>query len=321
MVKKTKIAKIAEVINPKFSDSDLKMMDILSNNPDQKYSYAEISEECGVSVSSVSRRIRYLATEGLVIRIPVGKNRVKVQWVGGVPRFETELISATSRRASAALLTENYDSMVLDRFSLFSLIFDDNYWEVITNLHVGLNDVEILQRLSHVLSLDGIRRVMVIASAHNIVKLTTIREPSGTDISSIFEPLYRISEVNRRYVNYLIMMRGLAGAMSWEFEGIDTQNQRHIYQSILSVAYSGYMGVKNETMEQVDPRVSTILTKLMDNYSSMNDLEKMMGDDGAWRINVIEYPKIFSVAPTDELGITDTYSELLKKKGCKEILK
>lgn len=225
-----KISKVAGLQQSKKLDSiDQSMIKILLGR--KEASYKELATELNLkSNTSVGRRAKRLQKEGLVCIYTKDKNNF-VRWIGGIPALESELDKASNDYVRASLLAEYYDSMVTNAFSLLSILFEDHYWEIIMNLSNGLTDVELSQRTGNAINLDSIRRVMVTCSAHNLIKLSTVREPAINDPIKIFEPLYRIDEVDRKYLEYFIVIRGLASAAIGRMSG---GLQKDLYLSMMA---------------------------------------------------------------------------------------
>jgi len=317
MKSKLKTVGLAETLYANVTENDLKIIEYLSQNPDCELTYKEISENCHISTSTVSRRIKLMEIEGLIVKFRTKKG-TKVKWLGGIPSYEEELASATARRTSAASIAENYDLLILDRFSLFSLIFEDNYWEVFSNLKSGLNDVEILQNASNILPLDGIRRVLMTAEAHNLIKLKTLRQPAGNSPSLLFEPLYRIEEVNELYLNYLRIIRGLSSAISVNMEGWHDENTPHMYNNLLELTFKMFLGMEKSISENNDPNSKMILKLMLNNYENYSDLDKRSGE-GSWRLLIKDTTDLIANSKKEMLLLHKDYSLKCKNQMLKEI--
>jgi len=215
MSTKSKTANIADKIYKPINVTDEKIIKILQIK--KEAFYKELADELAIDESNIGKHIRRLQDEVLLIRYKKD-NRMVVKWIGGVAAIEQELMNATNLHANASLLAECYDDMITQAFAVFSILFEDNYWELVMNFTEGLTEVELGQRIGAAIPLDSIRRVLVICDAHGLVKLNRIREPAESDLIKLFEPLYRIEQVNREYLNYMILIRGLASAMQYRME-------------------------------------------------------------------------------------------------------
>ena len=168
MVMKSKTTQLANPVYRPLSKSAVDIIKLLQIK--KEASYKELADELKIDPSSIGKHIRKLQDEGLLIRYR--KNKVMVaKWVGGVPTIEQELMNATSTRVAASVLAECYDDMITSAFAVFSILYEDNYWEIIMNLVEGLTDLELGQRIGASIPLDSIRRILVICDAHNLIKL------------------------------------------------------------------------------------------------------------------------------------------------------
>ena len=182
-----------------------------------------------------------LRKEGLVILTNEKKGRQSLyRWIGGIPALETELLEATNKHVSASLLAETYDALITDAFALFSILLENNNWEVITNLKEGLTDTEIHQRVGNDIPLDSIRRILVTCDAHNLIKINRIRESAGTNFVRLFEPLFRVDSVNKDLLSDLIMLRGLASAIRFEIDNEPKNGYIHPYAILLKLMRNLY---------------------------------------------------------------------------------
>ncbi len=265
------------------------------------------SKSTARSKSTISKKISLLEKEGLVIKFRKGRI-TKVRWVGGVPSLESELQKATSSHVQASLLAENYDSLIVDPFSIFSLLFEGHCWEVIMNLSPGLNDVELAQRIGIDLPLDSVRRVMVIAESHNLLTISTIREPAGDNTVKLFEPLYRIESVNTEYQEFLIMIRGLASAMSFRMEGKTAPNHSHLYDSLLESIIPMFLTLKDKSASNSDEDVNEILKNVMYNYDFAPDMDRIHRHEN-WRKKLRNSKDLTIDQKTDHILISKPLSE------------
>lgn len=305
-----KLTQVAKLINTRLSETDLKIVTYLSEK--KQATYNEISEVLSINKSTVSRRARLIQKEGLVISYKENKQSV-LKWVGGTPSLDAELESSTNGRITASLLAENYDLLICDPFSPFSLIFENHCWEVIQNFRVGLNDLELSQQIGKAISLDSIRRILVTSAAHNIISIKTIRTPAGNDIVALFEPLYKIESVNRQFVQYLTLIRGLASAMSYKMEGKSSDNSIHPYDPILELneqIFTSFLDTVTSINQNEDRE---LLLKALNNYDFAPDLDRLFRHEN-WRMLVKNTDIVSLDTKNDNLVISKSFSNECKEK-------
>ncbi len=313
----SKTTRIAKIINRPIDPIDEKILKIVFER--KEISVPDLALEIGLHASNTGRRANILQNEGFVVKYKGIKSKKSfVRWVGGIPALEDDLDSSTKNHITAGLLAESYDSMVCDPFSPFSLIFENHCWEVIENFKEGLNDLELSQQLGNATSLDTIRRIMIISSAHTIISIKTIRNPSGKDISTLFEPLYKIEKVNKQNMQYFSLIRGLASAMSYKLEGKASSTSIHPFAPILDLNEQIFAIFSDaiHSIKQAEDR--DILLKSLKNYDFAPDLDRLFKHEN-WRLK-INNASIVSLDPkTDNIIISQIFLDDCKKKILKEM--
>ena len=274
-----KVPHIAQILAKKISSTDRKIVDYIQQN-NQAF-LSEIAEALSISKSTVSRRASNLQKEGLIIKVKEN-NQMKLVWVGGVPALESELNEATKKHISASILAENYDSLITSSFSLFNLLFEDNYWEIIMNLKEGLSDIEVSQYIGDSIPLDSVRRILITCDTHQLIKINTIREHSGDDFTKLFEPLYRIDQINKEYLNYLKIIRGLASAVYHKMENKKIDGYSHIYESLLELNLINYTLFEDKIISKKEGDERELIIKALSNYDFAPDLDKIYRQQN-WR--------------------------------------
>jgi DNA-binding Lrp family transcriptional regulator len=314
-----KTAKVAEIQSRNRLDSvDQKIVKILQNRDEA--SYADLAKELDIKAkTTVGRRVKKLQNEGLVYIYKKNKNNF-VKWIGGVPAIESELIGATNKHVRASLLAEYYDLMVTNAYSLFSILFEDNYWEIIMNLKEGLDEAELSQRTGDAISLDSIRRILVTCDHHNLIKIKTIREPSGNDPITIFEPLYRIEKLNREYLEYFIILRGLASAMIAKMDNKIPVGYSHLYNGMLKLIVPMFLTLKDKSTSNISESDNKILEKMLLNYDFAPDLERIYKHEN-WRILLKGSNGIQINERTDSLMIRESLSEKYERAMIERVIK
>jgi predicted transcriptional regulator len=276
MKKDDKLVAVSKILTKKISDKDKSFLQIIQEK--KEISYEDLADELGIHPSNVGRRATKLIKEGLIIKTKDGKKN-SLLWIGGIPALEADIKKASINHIPASVLAEYYDTMILQPFSIFSLLFENSYWEIFSNLKPGLNEVELSQRVGKALSLDSIRRILVTCSAHNIITLKNIREPAFNEISKMFEPLYRIDSVNEEYLNQLILIRGLASAVVCRIEGTRPDNFNHIYDSVLEINERLFYQLMEKIESSDNINDQDILKKLIFNYDFALDMERISRDN------------------------------------------
>jgi len=282
----TRITKMAKIIDlDQTSTTEEKVARIIQNKKEVSYQSImdelKSTESLELSKPTISRKVRSLEKEGLVIKKTVDK-KIIVKWVGGTPALEQELIGATQKHTRASILAENYDMMVSNAFSLFSLLFEDGYWEVIMNLKEGLNDTELHQRLGNDIPLDSIRRILVTSDVHDLVKIKRIRSVSGNDQIRLTEPLYRIDSVNKQYLEYFIIIRGLASAAIARMGGEISEGYTHLYDGLLDAIVLMFLSLRDKATSNQNEADNEILAKMLMNYDFAPDLDRAYKQEN-WR--------------------------------------
>jgi len=277
MARASKITKVIQCID-NLSPNQEKVATILQEN--KELTRKELEDLSKLSDSTITRCVTTLIQEGLVVETNKKRDKRKLlKWVGGVPALESELMEATSKRILASDLAEYYDYYVTDAFSLFSLLFDNGCWEIIVNLNDGLSDTELHQRLGKDLPLDVIRRVLVVCDAHNLIKLTRIREPSDSSVKKLFEPLFRIDTVNKEYKEYLTLLRGLASALQFRMENRKVSGYSQMYEGLLEAGGIMYSDLKNKIITSTPPSEINLINKIINNYDFAPDLDRVFKNE------------------------------------------
>ncbi len=309
MAAKSKTAQIAKIVNKSLNSNDEKIINLLQ---EKKEAYTtDLAEKLGVNLSTINRRTSLLQNEGILVKYKKN-NKMVVKWLGGVPAIEQELISASNKHIAASLLAENYDLMIINPFSIFELLFENNYWEIIMNLKEGLTDDELKSYLGNSINLDSIRRILVTCDAHNIIKLNMIREPAENDIVKLYEPLYRIDKVNKEFLEYLILIRGLASAMSMRIEGHTNKNYSHLYDSILDVIAPMFFALKEKSVSNTNEVDNEILKNVILNYDTAGNMDRLYRPAN-WRKMLNQTNNIIINEKSDNIIITKGLSEDYKK--------
>lgn len=304
MKQNSKTGQIAEILSDKESSNYENIAKIIENRV--FITQNEIREATSLSKGSVSQIIKRFRDEGLVILTKEKRGRqLLYQWVGGISAIEDELQSATTRHVSASLLAETYDALVTDAFALFSVLFDGAGWEVITNLKEGLTDTEIHQFLGNDVSLDSIRRVLVICDAHDLIKINRIRDPAGSKIVKLFEPLYRVEGVNKDYLEYMTLLRGLASAVQFRMTNQKTPNHSHIYNEILNKDIQLLVQLKEKILNKTSTEEAELLIKLVSNYDYAPDLDRLYRNEN-WRLKLNQC-KSLKIDSNDRLVVSDNF--------------
>lgn len=309
MVRATKLTKAMQYID-NLSPVQEKVATILHEN--KELNRKELEELSGLSDSTITRCVTTLIQEGLVVETNKKRDKRKLlRWVGGVPAQEYELEKATERHIQASFLAEYYDSLIVNPFSIFSVLFEDNCWEIIMNLQEGLNDVELSQKIGNSIPLDSVRRVIVIADAHNIIQLSRIRESSGNDIVKLFEPLYKIIKVNNEFKDYLILIRGLASAMSFKIERKSSAEYSHVYDPILEIIFPKFVAFRDKVSSGSNLEENEILKDVVNNYDFAPDMSRYHKNEN-WKKRLKGSKNLVVDEKTDHILITKTLKENYK---------
>lgn len=273
----------------------------------------ELEELSGLSDSTITRSVKALIKEGLTVETNKKRNKSKIlRWVGGIPALESELMGATSKHIAASILAENYDLMILNPFSIFELLFENNYWEIMMNLKEGLTDDELKTYLGNSINLDSIRRVLVTCDAHNIIKLNRLREPAINDIVKLYEPLYRIEKINKEYIEYLTIIRGLASAMSLRIEGKTNKEYSHLFDPLLEMIVPMFFSLKDKATSNTNESDNEILKNVILNYDSAPDMDRLYRPAN-WRKLLTQTNNIAIDEKSDIIMIRKGLSEDYKK--------
>jgi DNA-binding Lrp family transcriptional regulator len=302
---KSKTARIAKFVNDSKDPIDEKILTIVSVR--KEISIQDLATEIDLHPSNISRRITLLQNEGLVIKYKRSKNnKAFVKWVGGVPAIESELLNSTNSHVAASLLAESYDSMITGAFSVFVLLFEENYWQILMNLKEGLTDTELHKNVGDTINLDSVRRILVTCEAHNLIKINTIRDSAGKDIIKLFEPLYRIESVNKDYIEYMTLLRGLASAIQYKMSTQKTAGYSHLYESLLNRDIQSFVNLKDRVMSKTVGKESELMNKLLVNYDYAPDLDRIYRDE-KWRLDIKEF-KYLKLGGNDRIIISDRFN-------------
>lgn len=308
------------------------MAKFVTGNPSNYEKVAEIIQQKSMStineiveVTSLSNYIvrgclKMLKKEGLVILTNEKKGRQSLyRWIGGIPALENELLEATNKQVSASLLAEAYDALITDAFALFSILLENNNWEVIANLKEGLTDTELHQRVGNDISLDSIRRILVTCDAHNLIKINRIREPAGTDFVKLFEPLFRVDSVNKDVLNDLIMLRGLASAIRFEMDNKPNGGYTHPYAALLNLTRKMYSSLLDIVLFTTDKNEQELFAKIIANvYDFAPDLDRVYRSEN-WRQKLKNSKNIIIDETSDHLLLTNDFTKRCKVNMIKEV--
>ncbi len=309
MAGSSKLTKAVQYLD-NLSPNQEKVATILYEN--KELNKKELGELSGLSDYAITKCVTALIQEGLVVETNKKRDKRKLlRWVGGVPAQEYELEKANETHIQASFLAEYYDSLITSPFSIFSILFEDNCWEVITNLQEGLNDVELSQNIGNSIPLDSVRRVLVIADAHNIIQLTRIREPFGNNIVKLFEPLYKISKVNNEFKDYLILIRGLASAMSFKIERKISPDYSHVYDPLLEIIFPKYLTLRDKVTSGSNHEENEILKNVINNYDFAPDMNRYCKNEN-WKKRLKGSKNIVVDGKTNHVLITKTLKESYK---------
>jgi len=266
----------------------------------------EIADATSLGPSVIKRGIKELKNEGLIIKKKEMQGRKSLyQWVGGTSAVEDELESATSKFVTASLLAESYDLLVNDAFALFSIVFDGYGWEVIANLREGRTDTEIHQSLGNDVSLDSIRRILVISDAHDLIKIKRIRTPAGLNGVKLFEPLYRIDSINKNHLEYLLMFRGLASSIQYRMKGQKTPEYSLLFDKMLDTDVQMLIQLKDKIMSKTTGEENELFMKLLSNYDYASDLDRIYGEEN-WRLR-LNQSKNLKLSADDHLIVSNNF--------------
>jgi len=312
MSAKSKTTRIANSVYKPLSNTNKKILELLQSK--KEATYKEIADELSIDESNVGKHLRRLEDEGMLIRYK--KDRMVARWVGGVPAVEQELMSATNTHIKASLLAECYDDMITEAFAVFSLLFEDNYWEIVMNFIEGLTDIELGQRIGAAIPLDSIRRVLVICDAHGLIKLNRIRSPAESDLIKLFEPLYRIEKVNREYLNYMVLIRGLASAIQYRMENKKETGRSHSFEPLLDLNIEWFTSFKDFVMSKASVDEQKVLVDILSNYDYSPDLDRIHRQDN-WRMNLKSSNNVNIGSTSDHVLLRDRFADAAKENMIK----
>jgi len=318
MEKTPKTAQMAKFIKDEPSNYE-KVAEILQQK-NTSTTINEIVETTSLSISTVRGCLKMLRNEGLVVLTNEKRGRRSLyRWMGGIPALETELLEATNKHVAASLLAETYDALITDAFALFSILLENNNWEVITNLKEGLTDTEIHQRVGNDIPLDSIRRILVTCDAHNLIKINRIREPAGVDFVRLFEPLFRVDFVNKDRLRDLIMLRGLASAMRFEMDDEPKNGYIHPYAILLNLTRNLYSSLQDTVLLTTDKNEQELFAKIIANvYDFAPDLDRVYRSEN-WR-QKLKYSKNIIIDETsDHLLLTGDFTKKCKVNMIKQV--
>jgi len=309
MVSKSKTTQLATHVYRPLSKSAADIIKLLQTK--KEASYKELADELGIDPSSIGKHIRKLQDEGLLIRYR--KNKIMVaKWVGGVSVIEQELLNATNTRVAASILAECYDDMITSAFAIFSILYEDNYWEIIMNLAEGLTDLELGQRIGAPIPLDSIRRVLVICDAHNLIKLNRIRDPAIDDSVILFQSLYKIEHVNKDFLNYMVIIRGLASAMQYRMENKKSPGYTHPFEPLLDLNIEWFRSFKEFAVSKTNLDEQKLLLNILSNYDYSEDLDRIYRQDN-WRVKAKASHNINVGSTSSHVLLSDDFANAAKK--------
>ncbi len=318
MEKTPKTAQMAKFIKGDASNYE-KVAEILQQK-NTSATINEIVETASLSISTVRGCLKMLRNEGLVVLTNEKRGRQSLyRWIGGIPALETELLEATNKHVAASLLAETYDALITDAFALFSILLENNNWEVITNLKEGLTDTEIHQRVGNDIPLDSIRRILVTCDAHNLIKINRIRESAGADFVRLFEPLFRVDFVDKDRLNDLIMLRGLASAMRFEMDDGSKNGYIHPYAILLKLTRNLYSSLQDTVLLTTDKNEQELFSKIIANvYDFAPDLDRVYRSEN-WRQKLKYSKNIIIDESSDHLLLTDDFTKKCKVNMIKQV--
>jgi len=278
----------------------------------------EIAVATSLSKTTASQHITMLNREGLVVKTKVKRGKESLyRWVGGIPALENNLLEATSKHVSASLLAETYDTFITDAFALFSILFENNNWEVIVNLKEGLTDTEIHQRLGNDISLDSIRRILTTCDAHNLIKIERICEVAGTDFIRLFEPLFRVENINKNVLNSLIMLRGLASAVRFNLENKPKEGYVHPYAPLLDLTRKMNFAFLDVALSTADTKENELFIRIISNvYDFASDLDRVYRSEN-WRQNLKSTKNMLLDESSNHILLSDDFAKKCKKNMIK----
>lgn len=279
----------------------------------------ELKNLSELSDATITRCVITLLQEGIIVETNKRRDNGKIlRWVGGIPAIEEELMNATNIHVEASLLAENYDSLITSAFSVFSLLFENNYWEIIMNLKEGLTDVEISQRTGNSINLDSVRRVLVTCDTHNLINLNMIREPASGNIVRLFEPLYRIEYVNKDFFEYMVILRGLASAMQYKMENKKLPGYSHPYETLLTINVELFTVFKEHLMSKTNIDEQKLLSKVLLNYDYKEDLERLYKGEN-WRSNLKTSKNVNIDSTSNHILLSDSFVGAAKENMIKQL--
>ncbi len=308
MSTKSRTTRIAKSIYKPLSGTDKKILDYLQSK--NEATYKELANELSIDESNVGKHLRKLEDEGLLIRYK--KDRMVAKWIGGVPAIEQELMNATNAHIKASLLAECYDDMITQAFAVFNLLFEDNYWELIMNLSEGLTEIELGQRIGAAIPLDSIRRVLVICDAHGLIKLIRIRDPAGNDLVKLTEPLFRVEYINKDFLNYMVVIRGLASAMQYRMEHKKSPGYTHPFEPLLDLSIEWFKSFKEFAISKTNLGEQALLLNILSNYDYSEDLDRIYRHDN-WRTKAKASQNINIGSTSSHVLLSDNFVNAAKK--------
>lgn len=312
----SKHTKAMQFIND-FSPTQKTVATLLHSN--KELTRKELKKLSELSDATVTRCVITLLQEGLVVETNKRRDNGKIlRWVGGIPAIEEELMNATNVHVEASLLAENYDSLITSAFSVFSLLFENNYWEIIMNLKEGLTDVELSQRVGNSINLDSIRRVLVTCDTHNLITINLIREPASGNIVRLFEPLYRVESIDKAFFEYMVILRGLASAMQYRMENKKVPGYSHPFEYLLSLNVESFSSFKEFAMTKTNIEEQKLLSKVLLNYDYKNDLERLYRGEN-WRSNLKTSKNVNIDSTSNHILLSDSFVNTAKENMIKQL--
>jgi len=184
------------------------------------------------------------------------------------------------------------------------------------NLAEGLTDLELGQRIGAAIPLDSVRRVLVICDAHNLIKLNRIRDPAVDDSIKLFEPLYRIEFVNKEFLNYMIIIRGLASSMQYIMENKKAPGLTHPFGPLLDLNIEWFTSFKEFAVSKTNIEEQKLLLDLLSNYDYSEDLDRIYRH-GNWRAGIQPSNKINIGGASNHILLKDNFANAAKESMIK----
>ena len=94
--------------------------------------------------------------------------------------------------------------------------------------------------------------------------------------------MYRIDQINKEYLNYLKIIRGLASAVYHKMENKKIDGYSHIYESILELNLINYTLFEDKIISKKEGDERELIIKALSNYDFAPDLDKIYRQQN-WR--------------------------------------